>query len=116
MSSGQDLVNALREQRALLIDCVDAMKVLGRKLAEAEYKYRIAYRKEVFRLHTSDSVAWTACSDLAKGDEINFDVSKLRFKRDVYKSDYDTALEKINAVKLEMRLLEGEIREERGVS
>jgi hypothetical protein len=116
MSSGQDLVNALREQRTLLIDCVDAMKVLGRKLAEAEFKYKIAYRKEVFRLHEVDKVAWTACSDLAKGDETNFNVAKLRWARDVYKGDCDTAIEKINAVKLEMRLLEGEIREERGVS
>jgi hypothetical protein len=111
--SGQDLMNAMNEQRKLLIDCVNAMKVLGRKLAEAEYKYRIAYRQEVFRLHEEDGTAWTACGELARGDD---KVANLRFKRDVYKSDYDTALEKINAVKLEIRLLESEIRQEWSIS
>lgn len=113
MNSGQDLVNAMREQRTLLIDCVNAMKVLGRKLAEAEYKYRIAYRQEIFRLHEEDGTAWTACGELARGDE---NVANLRFKRDVYKSDYDTALEKILAVKIEIRLLEGEMKQEWGQS
>lgn len=111
MDSGQDLVLALREQRKLLIDCVDAMKHTGRKLAEAEYKYRIAYRKEVFRLHEEDKVAWTACSDLAKGSE---EVGEMRFKRDIYKSDYEVLNEKIMAVKTEMRLLESEINKEWG--
>lgn len=113
MSSGQDLYNALREQRILLIDSVNDMKTIGRKLAEYEYKYRIAYRQEVFRLHEVDGTAWTACSDLAKGDE---KVAKLRYHRDVYKSDYDTAIEKINAVKLEIRLLESEMRQEWSIS
>lgn len=108
--SGQDLILAMREQRKLLIECVDAMKHTGRKLAEAEWKYRIAYRKEVLRLHEEDKVAWTACGDLAKGDDV---VGELRFKRDIYKSDYDVCTEKINAIKLELRLLEGEIEAER---
>jgi hypothetical protein len=57
-----------------------------------------------------DGVAWTACTDIAHGDE---DVAKKRFKRDVHRSDYAVAEEKINAIKLEIRLLEKEIEEER---
>jgi hypothetical protein len=104
--SGQDLINFFREQRVLLIDCVDAMKHTGRKLAESEYKYKIALRKEILRLHVEDKVAWTACYDMARGLE---EVALLRMKRDIHKSDYECCVEKINAVKMEIRLLEKEI-------
>lgn len=107
--SGQDLVNALREQRKLLIDTVQAMKVTGRYLAQATKDYKIALRKEILRLHTSDGVAWTACYDLALGEDT---VAELRFKRDIRQSDYDVCIEKINSVKLEIRLLEGEIKQD----
>jgi hypothetical protein len=79
-------------------------------LSEAEMYYRIAYRKEVFRLHEVDSVAWTACSDLAKGSE---EVAKLRFERDIRKSDYESCYEKILQLKTELRILENEINAER---
>ena len=110
--SGQDLVKALREQRLQLIDCVTAMKQTGRLLAQAEYDYRIGYRKEVFRLHEVDKTAWTSTADLAKGDET---VAKKRFKRDCYKSDYQCFLEKLNCIKIEIRLLENEIKEEKAM-
>ena len=117
MDSGQDLILALREQRKLLIDTVNAMKVVGRLRDEAEMKYRIALRKEILKLKVSGAdegggpVAWTVCDDLAKGNE---EVAKLRFNRDIKQSDYDVCIEKINAVKIEIRLLENEIKMEWG--
>ena len=54
-------------------------------------------------------MAWTACYTLAQGED---KVSELRFKRDFKKSDYEVLVEKINATKLEIRLLEGEIKQE----
>ena len=107
--SGQDLVLTLREQRALLIDTVQAMKVIGRQLAQATKEYKIALRKEILRLRVEDGVAWTACYDLALGEE---SVAELRFKRDIRQSDYDVCIEKINQTKLEIRLLESEIKQE----
>lgn len=107
--SGQDLVLAIRKQRALLIDSVDAMKVIGRMLAQATKDYKIALRKEILRLHVADKVAWTACYELSLGED---NVADLRFKRDIKQSDYDVCVEKINAVKLEIRLLEKEIEQE----
>lgn len=106
LDSGQDLVNALRKSRNDLIDAVNDMKSSGRFLATAERDYKIALRKEILRLHIDDGVAWTACENLARGDE---NVAQLRFKRDVHKSDYEVSLERINAIKLEIRLLEKEI-------
>ncbi len=111
MNSGQDLIISMREQRTLLIDTVQAMKVIGRKLAESDLAYRIAYRKEVFRLREVDGVAWTSCGDLARGDDI---VGKLRFTREVHQSDYDCCIEKIHQIKFEMRILESEINREWG--
>lgn len=108
--SGQDLYNLQKEQRKLLSETVKAMKNTGRRLAEAERNYRIAYRKEVFRLHIQDEVAWTACADLAKGGE---EVAALRFERDKLKSDYEVCLEKLNQLKLEIRILETEIQEDK---
>lgn len=110
MSSGQDLYIAMSETRKLLSKCLDFYKVGGRKLAEAEMKYRIAYRKEILRLHEEDNVAWTVCDDLAKGDE---HVATLRFNRDVAKSDYESCKEKILQLKTEIRIIEGEIEAER---
>ena len=110
--SGQDLIKAMRDQRLQLIDCVNAMKQTGRLLAQAEYEYKTSYRKEVFRLHEEDKTAWTSTTDLAKGDEA---VAKKRFKRDCYKSDYQCFLEKLNCIKIEIRLLENEIREEKAM-
>ena len=49
--SGQDLVLALREQRNLLIDCVNSMKVVGKELAYAECSYKVALLQEILRLH-----------------------------------------------------------------
>jgi hypothetical protein len=72
--------------------------------------YRIAYRKEVFRLHVEDGVAWTACDSLAKGDA---SVAKLRMERDIRKSDYESCYEKILQLKIELRILENEITAER---
>jgi len=108
--SGQDLILVLREQRQLLVDTVQAMKVIGRQLAEATKQYKIALRKEILRLKLEDGVAWTATYDLALGEDT---VADLRFRRDIKQSDYDVCIEKINACKLEIQLLEGEIKEER---
>ena len=111
MDSGQDLILALREQRSLLIQSVHDMKTFGRYLAKSTRDYKIALRKEILRLKMEDGVAWTACYELALGEPT---VADLRYKRDIYQSEYEVAIEQINAVKIELRLLENEIKQEWG--
>lgn len=82
---------------------------MGKKLALAEHEYKIANRIEIFRLHEEDKTAWTACQTLAHGDK---KVAELRLKRDLAKVEYDVSQEKINGIKLQLRLIESEI--ERG--
>jgi len=116
MASGQDLIQALSETRKQLNECLIFYKNNGRKLAEAEMNYRIALRKEMLKLKISGAsegcgpVAWTVCDDLARGEET---VAKLRFERDIRKSDYDSCYEKILQLKTELRILENEIAAER---
>ena len=106
----QDLQIEMSATRKQLNECLIFYKQNGRTLADAEMKYNIARRKEFLRLHISDGVAWTACSDLAKGDE---EVAKLRFERDLRKSDYECCLEKILQLKIELRIIENEMNAER---
>ena len=109
--SGQDLMKAFYDTRQQLNDCLKSYKIIGRTLAKAEMLYKIEYRKEVFRLHIEDKVAWTACNDLAKGED---KVAELRMKRDICKSDYDCCYERILQLKIEIKILDNEIMSERG--
>ena len=47
--------------------------------AAAERAYRVALAKKIIELH-AEGVAWSSCSDLARGDR---DVADLRYRRDV---------------------------------
>ena len=102
----QELVITLGTTRKQLNECLLFYKHSGRQLAQAEMDYKIAYRKEFLRLHEIDKVAWTACDGLSRGDEV---VAKLRFERDLRKSDYACCYEKILQLKIELRIIENEI-------
>jgi predicted RNA-binding protein len=106
MDSGQDLVSALKTQRILLSDTVQAMKVVGRQLAESERVYRIALCKKILEERDKGTPV-TIISDVCRGDE---KIAELKFRRDVKQSDYTVCLEKIQQVKIEIRILEGEIK------
>lgn len=64
-------IGALAEQER-----IDASKAY----AEAEREYRKALSTEIVRLHSSEKVAWTACGELARGDDR---VADLKYERDV---------------------------------
>lgn len=107
--SGQDVVNALQDARKQLMESVERWRKFGHKLALAERDYRIAYRGEVFVLHTEDKVAWTAAVEIAKGEEAS--VANLRYARDVARVEYTAEQERINVLKIEIRMLDGEAQE-----
>lgn len=58
----------------------DALKRASGQLAEKERLYRKALAEEIMRLHAQEQVAWSACSELARG---NPHVADLRYARDV---------------------------------
>lgn len=110
MPTGLDLVEALRETRKDMIRTVEDMRSTGRRLAEHERSYKVAQHKEAFRLHEEQKVGWSAVLELTHGAAA---VADLRFKRDVYRSEYECLTEKLNVLKIEIRVLENEIRAER---
>lgn len=57
----------------------DAIKDASRRLAEAERVYRRKLAERILALHV-ESVAWSACSDVARGEK---EVARLRYDRDV---------------------------------
>ena len=110
--SGQDQVILLHEKMEDLISAVHGMKEVGRQLAMYDRDYKIAERKESFTLH-DDGVAWTAVRNLALGDEI---VARLKHNRDRCQYAYETQLELIYAIKTEIRIIEGEIKQDWGMA
>jgi len=110
MDSGQDQVILLHKSMNRLIMTVKGMKKMGRLLALSDQKYKISERKESFTLH-DNGVAWTAVRNLALGNET---VAELKYKRDRCQYAYDTQRELIYAIKTEIRIIEGEIRQDLG--
>jgi len=107
--SGQDIVNVLQDTRKQLMEAVERWRQFGHRLALADRDYRIAYRAEVFLLKQQDGVAWTAAVEIARGEEST--VADLRYARDVAQVEYDAEQERINALKIEIRMLEHETQE-----
>lgn len=57
----------------------NALLEATRKRAAAEQAYRVALAKRIISAHV-EGVAWTACQDIARGNE---EVAGLRYERDV---------------------------------
>jgi len=107
--SGQDLMESMREQRRLLIDTVTAMKHVGRQKAKAENVYRKELCKKIL-IERDRGTPVTIISDVCRGDE---KIADLKMERDIKETDYEVCEHMINACKLEIRILENEITQER---
>lgn len=106
--SGLELVNALKKTRKDLMESVEKWRTYGIALAGAERSFRTALSKMIIRLREERKVPWTACSDLARGMD---SVEGLRFARDVAQVHYAAEQERINVLKIEVRMLESECNE-----
>ena len=111
--SGQDLTIDLHKQMNKLIVAVRGMKKIGRLLTKYDREYKEAERAETFFLHDKRSVAWTACRNLALGQD---DVKDLKYKRDRCQYAYESQLELIYAIKTFIRIYETEIKQDWGQS
>ena len=114
-----DVINLFNEREELSKSLSNSYSHLwekGREYAKADHHYKIAYKKEVFLLHEIDKVAWTACPSLAHGDESRNNVAKLRLSRDLAKIEYEVMQEKIQGLKLQLRLIEAQLQRDWSVS
>lgn len=112
MNSGQDLINELTRKRKDMNKCILALGRLGREAAQTERAYRIGLAKEVLILK-DNGYSVTLIPDLARGNE---GVADLKMKRDIAESLQKANIECINALKVEIRILEETIKREWGAA
>lgn len=108
--SGQDLYNLVQDQYLLLDICIKSLASKGKEKANSEMNYRIALRIEILKLR-DDKIPVTIISDMCRG---NREVAKLKYDRDVTEVLYETVMQKIYAIKLQIRMLENQIGVEYG--
>ena len=114
-----DIINLFNEREELsksLSNSYSSLWKKGQEYAKADYHYKIAQKKEVFLLHEVDKVAWTACLSLSHGDETRNNVAKLRLNRDLAKMEHEAMQEKIQGIKLQLRLIEAQLQRDWAVT
>lgn len=103
-----DLWNELELKRRQLLEAVKKLQQTGKAYAEAERDYKILLRQEALKLR-DEGMAVGMITLTVYGIH---DVALARCKRDIAEATYKTNLELINAVKLEMRIMESQLSRE----
>lgn len=101
-------VNDLNDLCAQLSAAVKTMGKYGRDLAEANQAYKVAMARAALELR-AEGMAVTLIDKVAPGK-----VAQQAFKRDTAQVMYDTAQEHVNALKLQIRVLDAQIGREWG--
>jgi len=105
-----ELIQAIFDLQNQLNAEIKMLDRYGRELAAAERDYKIRLRQEALTLR-AEGIPVTLIDKIVYGVR---DVADRRFKRDVAQTMYDTAQEKINGLKLQMRILDNQISREWG--
>lgn len=104
-----DLINDIQMLMEELTLSIKTLKQRGKDLAIAERDYKIALRQEALKLRVEKDMPVTLINQVIYGIP---NVAEKRYKRDIAKTLYDTNQEHINATKLKLRILEGQISRE----
>jgi hypothetical protein len=107
-----DLYQELQQKTKELEISIKQLRKSGTAYAEAERDYKIILRKECLKLR-SEGEAIGMIDKTCYGIP---SVADARFKRDVAEAVYKANQEAINSIKLQLRLLEGQIQREWGAS
>ena len=87
---------------------IKSLRKTGSEYAKAYTDYRVALAKELVRLK-NEGYAITLAGDIARG---NPDIAKLKFKEISTEAIYKANLESINAIKLALKIIDGQIDRE----
>ena len=101
-----DYINEIFQKQEELTACIKHLKQNGIKLAEAERDYKICLRHEALKLRADNNMPVTLINQIIYGVP---EVAKKRFDRDIAETMRNTALEKINVLKLQIRILQHQI-------
>ena len=110
MASDYDLVQELAAKTKQLDMAVRQLRVSGTDYAQAERDYKVLLRQECLKLR-DEGMAIGMIDKTCYGIP---SVATARFKRDVCEAVYKANQESINSIKLQMRLIEGQLQREWG--
>lgn len=98
----QDKINELNK-------AIDECKNLGLNYNKCEYEYKIKLRVEALKLKNDLQMPVTLINQVIYGVP---EVSELRFKRDKAETLYNSMKDKINVLKLQIRILDSQLQRE----
>ena len=105
----QDLMIEMQQLRNTLSLAINELKKRGQAKAKAEQEYRVALAKEML-IKRDEGLPVTILGDVCRGKR---EIAKLKFDRDFAETLYESCLQKIYSTKLEMGIIENQIRAER---
>lgn len=107
-----DLYEELMSKIKQLETAVKMLRKTGTDRAEAERSYKVLLRQEVLKLRDEGmavGIIEKTCHGIPS-------VAEARFKRDVAEATYQANIESINALKLQIRIIESQIQREYGIA
>lgn len=106
-----DLYTTLNNLLEQLQTSVKSLRTTATEYAEAYRNYRVLLAKELVRLKDS-GMAITLASDVARGNEEIANAKMVEIKKEaIYKAN----MESINAIKLQIKIVENQITREIGL-
>lgn len=106
-----DLYNELEYKIKELNTSIDLLRRTGTEFAETERDYKIVLRQEALKLRTEKNMPVTLINQIIYGVP---EVAEKRFKRDVAEAMYETNKENVMSLKLQIRVIEGQLNREWG--
>lgn len=103
---GAKAINDLQDLSNELNKALGTMAYYGAEYSKADYKYRLKVRQSMLRLR-DEGIPVTIIRELVLGE-----VAEERQNMNIAEAYYKTAQEKIQAIKLQMRLLDNQISRE----
>lgn len=104
-----DIVNEILNKNNELSACIKQLSEYGMQLAVKERDYKICLRQEALKLRSEKGMAVTLINQIIYGVP---EVAEKRFQRDVAETMYQTCQERINTLKLQIRILSSQIERE----
>ena len=107
-----DLVTEIGNKSRMLDVAITELKKRGQKYAEAEKVYRLALARCILDEREKGTPV-TIISDICRGST---QIAGLRFERDCAEVVYKSAMEAINSMKLQIRLMDSQLDREWGAA
>ncbi len=104
-----DLMEDLNIKIKELNTSIKSLRKTGTEYAEAERAYKVCLREHALRCRAEEDMPVTLIQQTVYGIK---EVAEKRFIRDVAEAVYKANMEAVNSIKLQIRIIEGQINRE----